>query len=599
MSSPLRPIRVLPEEVSRLIAAGEVVSRPLDVVRELVENALDAGASRIEVEVEGGGLGRITVRDNGAGIPAESVPLAPVRHATSKLPDAAVGGEGTEGDGLKGEGAGARPSGALSVSTLGFRGEALWAAAQAGALHLVTRPATQVGATEVWARGESLRLGRTAAPAGTAVTVRDLFADLPARRRTQAPPATELREITALLGRYVLHHPGLSWRLEAEGETRLLHAPSDTRGAVATVYGPLSANRLLGVGAGGVWGAVSRPELTRARRDRMHFAVGGRPVLAPELERAVIAAYTELLPSGAAPLCVLNLDLSPDEVNPNVHPAKQVVAFADPEGVAAQVREAVAQALAAQPLTRSVPALRVPGGGEPGPDLALPEGNAGAAPPARAGGALPTLTFLGVYQALYLLAQGEGDLWVVDAHAAHERCLYERLGRDLAGQSVELPHPELLHLTPEQLARLHERGPELRAWGLDLEEFGAGLARLRSLPASLAALGAPRLHELIVDTALGHGEDPRRAVLARLACLPALRAGHVEPEHGQALLDSLAACEQPWACPHGRPTVLRLSERDLAHAFGRRGVRDVERGRDLAGGRDLEQNNGVPEEQRA
>ncbi|MFD2610194.1 DNA mismatch repair endonuclease MutL [Deinococcus taklimakanensis] len=543
------PIRVLPPHVARLIAAGEVVSRSLDVVRELVENALDAGATRIEIDVEGGGLRLVQVRDNGRGIAAESVALAPQRHATSKLePDARSMDR---------------------VRTLGFRGEALWAAAQAGELRLVTRPATQVGACEVRAHGDDVQVARVSAPAGTTVRVQNLFAALPARLRTQAAPAAEVREITALVGRYVLHWPQLFWKLSVDGEARLSHAPADHRGAVASVYGPLSANRVLTVQAGGVRGVVSRPELTRARRDRMHFSVNGRPVQAPpELEKAVIEGFAELLPAGAAPLCVLDLTLNPEDQNPNVHPAKQVVALADLSGVAARVREAVAQALAAHPLARAAPALVAP-----------PE-------PARTpDGSFPRLTLLGVYQELYLLAQGEGDLWVVDAHAAHERALFERLTRELsAAPPVELPAPELLHLTPEQLARLHERGPELRAWGLHLEDFGAGLARLRALPAALAALPVPRLHEQIVETALGDHPDPRREVLGRLACAPALKAGMLDHPRGAQVLDQLAACEQPWACPHGRPTVLRLPERDLAHAFGRRGVRDVARGRDAVKG---------------
>ena len=534
-------IRVLPPDLARLIAAGEVVSRPLDVVRELVENALDAGATRIEVELEAGGLDLIRVRDNGAGIPAAEVPLAPLRHATSKL-------EALE-----------------RVTTLGFRGEALWAVAQAGELHLLTRPAAQVGATELSAHADRVEQRRTTAPAGTTVTVRRLFAQLPARLRTQATPAAEAREVQTLLGRYALHHPGLAFRLTVDREVRLAHAPSDHRGAVASVYGPLSANRVLGVEADGLRGVISRPELTRPRRDRMHFAVNGRPVQpSPELERAVIAGYAELLPGGHAPLCVLDLSVPPEDVNPNVHPAKSVVALADPGALAARLTLAVREALSAHPLSRAAPALRA------------------AEPPVpQAASSFPALTLVGVYRELYLLAQGEGDLWVIDGHAAAERVWYERLERAFAAAPpLELPEPELLQLSPEQAARLREREDELRAFGLTLEEFGAGLARLRSLPATLAALPIPRLHEQLVEAALGGGPDPRREVLSRLACAPALKAGMLDQNNSAELLVSLSACTSPWSCPHGRPTVLRLSERDLAHSFGRRGVRDVARGRD-------------------
>ncbi|WP_407539363.1 DNA mismatch repair endonuclease MutL [Deinococcus radiomollis] len=551
----MTPIRILPPDIARQIAAGEVVSRPLDAVRELLDNALDAGASRIEVELLDGGLKRVTVRDNGAGIPAAQVELAPLRHATSKL-------ESVE-----------------RVTTLGFRGEALWALAQAGQLTLITRPAAQLGATQLTAHGDSVNVSRVSAAAGSTVSVTGMFAHLPARLRTQATPAAEAREVTALLSRYVLHWPGLHWRLTVDGDARLQHAPADTRGAVASVYGPLSANRVLNVGTDLVSGVLSRPELTRPRRDRMHFSVNGRPVLAPpELEKAVIDGYAELLPAGQAPLCVLDLQLPPEDVNPNVHPAKAVVGMADLGLLAERLKLAVAHALASHPLAGQVPALR-----EPSVPVQMP---------APVSGTFPNLRPLGVHAELYLLAeevtagtgmssQG-GDLWIIDVHAAHERVLYERLGAlmELA-EPLELPSPELLHLTPGQLARLIERQTELRGWGLDIEAFGAGLARLRSLPAAFAALKVPRLHELIVETVLGDLPDPRRELLGRLACLPALKAGHVTLQGGEQVLRGLAACAQPWACPHGRPTVLRLSERDLAHSFGRRGPRDVARGRDL------------------
>ena len=538
----MTPIRLLPPETARLIAAGEVVSRPLDVVRELTDNALDAGASRIEVEVEGGGLALIRVRDNGGGIPAADVPLSPLRHATSKL-------ESVD-----------------RVTTLGFRGEALWAAAQAGQLKLITRPPSQLGATQLTAHGEAVDVSKVSAPAGSSVSVSDLFKHLPARLRTQLPEGAELREITALLTRYVLHWPQLHWKLTVDGDTKLLHAPADHRGAVASVYGPLNANRVIGIHTASVQGVLSRPELTRPRRDRMHFAVNGRPVLAPpELERAVIDGYAELLPAGHAPLCVLNLTLPPEDVNPNVHPAKAVVALADLGELCSSVTAAVRAALGGHPLSRPLPELRAP---------------APASSPVS-GGTFPALELVGLYRQTYLLAEGEGDLWVIDAHAAHERVLYEELSKRLRSEPpLELAEPELLQLGPEQLARLHERGDELRSWGLVLEEFGAGLVRLRSLPAALAALPLPRLHEQIIESALGMGASAEREVLSRLACAPALKAGMLDLGRGAAVLSQLAACDQPWACPHGRPTVLRLSERDLMHSFGRRSVRDVARGRD-------------------
>ncbi|GGJ71649.1 DNA mismatch repair endonuclease MutL [Deinococcus aquiradiocola] len=544
-------IRILPPEVARQIAAGEVVSRPLDVVRELLDNALDAGASRVDVEVVRGGLERVTVRDNGAGIPEGEVPLAPLRHATSKL-------ESVE-----------------RVTTLGFRGEALWAMAQAGRLTVTTRPAAQLGAVRLAASGDEVSVSRVSAAAGTTVSVEGLFAHLPARLRTQGSAAAEVREVTALLSRYVLHRPGLHWRLTVDGEVRLQHAPSGARGAVASVYGPLSANRVLPmeVPGGVLSGVLSRPELMRSRRDRMHFSVNGRPVLAPpELEQAVVDGYGTLLPSSQAPLCVLDVRVPPEDVNPNVHPAKAVVALADVAVLAARVRDEVRAALSGLPLAGAVPDLHLPEGVSPVASMSAITSATG----------FPELRPVGVHAALYLLAEGDGDLWIVDVHAAHERVLFERLSERLAGaEALELPVPELLQLTPGQLARLQERQADLQGMGLTLEPFGAGLARLRSLPAAFAALPVPRLHELIVETVLGDLPDPVRELVGRLACAPALKAGHVTLESGTRVLADLSRCGQPWACPHGRPTTLRLSERDLAHSFGRRGPRDVARGRDV------------------
>ncbi len=541
------PIRLLPPETARLIAAGEVVSRPLDVVRELIDNALDAGSTRLDIELEDGGLRRVQVRDNGAGIAASEVALAPLRHATSKLP----------GDDID------------QVATLGFRGEALWALAQAGELTLTTRPASQLGATQLHARGDAVTLEKVSAPAGTTAQVSQLFAHLPARLRTQASPSSEAREVVSLVARYALHHPQHHWKLSIDGDTKLLHAPSDIRGAVASVYGPLIANRLLRLNEASthlpaISGVISRPELSRPRRDRMFFAINGRPVQAPpELEKAVITGYGELLAAGHAPLCVLNVQLPPTDINPNIHPAKSVVALADLPQLCQLVTQTVQDLLAQQPLARALPELR--------PAAALPE----ASTPS---GSFPRLSLLGIYRQNYLLTEGEGDLWLIDAHAAHERVLFEQLQAQVASQPpLELPEPELLQLGPEQLARLHERAQALAQWGLVIEEFGAGLARLRTLPAALARLSVPRLHEQIIETVLGHAtpQEAVRELLGRLACAPALKAGMITPENGAAVLHALSQCQHPWSCPHGRPTVLRMPERDLAHAFGRRSARDL------------------------
>lgn len=550
-------IRILPEELCRLIAAGEVVSRPLDVVRELVDNALDAKSTRIELTLQNGGLEQISLRDNGQGIAADMLKLAMQRHATNKL-------EWRE-DALE------------HVQTLGFRGEALWAIAQAGELRLQSRPAAQLGACQLVAFENKHTISRLSAPAGTLAEVHKLFAHLPARLHTQLPAATEVREIIMLLGRYILHYPNLHWRLISDSETKINHAASPTRGAVASIYGSLSANRMLEIsGKYKFWhisGLISRPELSRSRRDRMHFAINGRPIAAPaQLEKAVIAGYGELLSLGNAPLCVINIQLPPHLHNPNIHPSKETVGLAQLEQLCQQVQQAVNDGLSKQTLA---PAVVVP--------EIKPETNAELLKDSNSNSNFPQMRLLAVYQELYLLAEAEGDLWLIDGHAAHERIWYERLDRQWQGKSYQLPEPELIQLTPSQQANLQARNTQLQQLGLELEEFGAGLARLRSIPAALAQLPIPQLHQQLLDDLLGDiggDSDPQRVVLGKLACAPALKAGMLNKNNGEAILQQLALCQQPWACPHGRPTTLRLSERDLAHAFGRRGVRDVARGRD-------------------
>ncbi len=534
-------IRRLPPELVREIAAGEVVTAPVDVVKELVENALDAGATRITVEVWAGGIERIVVTDNGAGIPKAELPLALERHATSKLEDLS------------------------RIRTLGFRGEGLFAIRASARLRLTSRPADQLGGATVEAEGDAVKLVEHPAPPGTRVEVTRLFAHLPARRAALESPAAEGKKIVAYLTRVLLHRPYLRLRFAMDGEEKWVFAGGDALEAARFVWGAVTANRLLPVQAAreglGLEGLISRPELVRPRRDRLYLAVNGRPVEWPEaLLRAVVRAYRELLPAGQYPAGVLNLELPPEAVLVNTAPAKDRVRLLEPERVAVFVEQAVGEALAAHPLAR------------PLPELAPAEG----VRPAQ-GHRFPRLRYLGRFRDLYLIAEAGDELWVVDQHAAHERVLFEELCRRYREEPpVELAHPELVPLTPEEEARYVERAAELERVGVVLEPFGGGRYRVRSVPAFLAP--HPELVAEVVKGALGPAgfEKAWRAVLGRLACLPAIRAGHpLAQASAQALLDQLAACETPWVCPHGRPTALVLSELELARRFGRRGGRAV------------------------
>jgi len=532
-------IRRLPEHLVRAIAAGEVIARPEDVVKELLENALDAGAGRIEVEVRAGGIEGVRVADDGVGIPKDELPLALERHATSKLTDLE------------------------RIATLGFRGEGLYALRHAARVRITSRPKDQLGGATVVAEGEGIERFFHPAPAGTEVEVTRLFARLPARRAALEGPAAEGRRVLQRFFRYLLHHPAVRYKLLWDGEERLVFGGGGFLPAVRAVWGEVVASRLLPLdhreGAYALTGLLSRPELARSRRDRLLLAVNGRPVEWPEeLLSALVRAYRELLPTGQYPLGVLNLTLPPEEVLVNTDPRKDRVRLLRPEVAVAFFERAVAGLLAAHPLAPTLPGLRPPAGGAEGPR-----------------GRFPRLRWLGTFRRLYLLAEAEEGLFVVDQHAAHERVIYEELlERYRSEPPVELPQPLVLALAPGRMAEFLARREELAGEGFDLEPFGDRHLRVRRVPAVLM-LAPERLPEHLRAILAGASlERAVRSILGRLACLPAIKAGHrLGAASAQALLDALAACRTPWVCPHGRPTALVLSEVELARRFGRRSAR--------------------------
>ncbi len=538
-------IRVLPESLRREIAAGEIIARPADAVKELLENALDAGATRIEVTLRGAGLDLIRVTDDGSGIPAQEVELALERFATSKL-------ETIE-----------------TISTLGFRGEALWSMAFAADVVLTTRPKNQLGGSRLSVLDGERSLEKVTSASGTTVDIRDLFARFPARKAGLESPALETRRVLNLVQRYVLHHPAVAWRVTIEADVRLNHTPSHFREAVATVYGAMTANRLLNLDFEQdnvrVSGVITRPELARPRTDRMHLAINSRPVeLETNIENAVLKAFSTLLPKNHAPSMVLNIVVPPELVNQNAHPGKLRVALLEAKQVEKVVEAAIAQVLNAQPLAPSVPEPRI------------------VQAPQAIRSSFPELRLIGTYRDTYLLAEStDGDLWLLDQHAAHERIIFEELENSFeTAHTLELPKPELLTLPPDMELALETKREELITWGFTFENFGGGLHRIASIPSAFIGI---RL-ETVVDVlsrAL-NAPDVRRDFLARMACLPAIKAGHkLEKADAALLLETLRACRVPWACPHGRPTALKLAERDLAHQFGRRSARDVARNSEL------------------
>lgn len=558
------PIRVLAPAVAARIAAGEVVERPASVVKELVENALDAGATRITVQVEGGGIALIRVTDDGCGIPAEELPLALARHATSKL--------GPDGD-------------LSAITTLGFRGEALPSIAAAADLEIVTRvPSAPMGALLRTRDGRREPVRPAAAAVGTTVTVRGLFARQPARRKFLRSPAGEAAQIAQVVSHYVLAYPEVAFALTLDGRRAVVSPGSgDPREAAAAVYGARVAAALLEVHAAEagvvVRGFVAPPDFARASRAHISLFVNRRWVQHRRLAYAVEAAYETLLMSGRHPLAVIDLSLDPAEVDVNVHPAKAEVRFRAEGEVFRVVQQAVRRTLVeASPVPTAWPAAHVPAESESGtwrePEPGtLPRPVAPPAVPGRL--VLPALRVVGQVAATYVVAEGPAGMYLIDQHAAHERVLYERIRVRRGGPAVVQPllEPVVFEPTPAQTAALAAYEAELAALGFALEPFGERAVLIRGVPAELAGRDAVRAVAEYLEAVAADSSPSDRAerAMMTLACHAAVRAGKtLTLDEMRELVRLLEACESPQTCPHGRPTMVHVSAAALEREFGRR-----------------------------
>ena len=557
------PIRVLDPELVAQIAAGEVIERPASVVKELVENALDAGASRIEVETEGGGRSRIRVADDGCGIPAAEVALAFARHATSKI---------------------SAPEDLFRIATLGFRGEALAAIAAVARVTCRTRAVGEELGTYVRIEGGEIREQRPMARSpGTEMIVEDLFFNTPARRKFLKGEGAERRAIDLWISRYALAYPRVAFFLRHDRREALtLPAAREPRHRLAALYGAEVAEALLEVHEADeemrISGWISPPGMDRPDRQEMAFFVNGRWVQDRMLPAAVLQAYHTLLPAGRFPWSFLWIDLPLDAVDVNVHPAKIEVRFRDPDRVFRLVQRAAHRALrqtaprvfqsVASPMAPvSTPARPLPPG-EPADVLPKPSGEEAGLPPLRV---------IGQLQATYIVAEGPDGLYLLDQHAAHERVLYEELmARRQEGPLPAQPllQPVLLEVSPEEGSLLEEHQETLRELGLWIEPFGPRAVRVRAIPAVLSAEAIRAvIQDLLFD--LHEARRPMEAALEarwiRSICKrAAVKAGQVlGMEQMQHLVRALERCAMPWTCPHGRPTVLRFPLGQLAHQFGR------------------------------
>jgi len=539
----------LDEETVDRIAAGEVITRPARVVGELLDNALDAGADSIRVEIDGDGTERIRVADDGHGMRRADAARAIERHATSKLRDAAT---------------------LPATTSLGFRGEALPSIADAGRLELVTSDGSEPGTRIVVDDEGAIQITDAGRARGTTVTVRELFADRPARRASLGGEGTEFAKISELVARYALTRPGVSFSLSHDGR-EVFETPGSGafEDALAAVYDRHVAARSTtfahetSLSEGQtihVEGVLVYPSTTRADRSHLRTAINDRPVVDEGLRRAVERGYGTLLPDGRHSIAVVSVSLPPETVDANVHPAKAAVALSAREAVEAAVETGVNDALTTADLRRS---------GEVA--MGLEESLA----PKESDSALAEAEVLGQFRETYLLCAEDDDLLVIDQHAAHERVNFERLQAAVAGEAIEraeLSPPETISLSPAETAVVEQRADELAALGFDAAPFGGTTVKLSAVPAPLgrpADAGAFR-ETLAALASGGDPEDAREDALADLACHPSLKAGDaLETEAAQALVERLGQCEQPFSCPHGRPTVLSVNEETLAAGFER------------------------------
>jgi DNA mismatch repair protein MutL len=560
-------IEVLDKNVVAQIAAGEVVERPASVVKELVENALDAGASQVGVEVRGGGTNLIRVTDNGSGIPAEEVELAFERHATSKITGV--------GD-------------LQSIRSLGFRGEALPSIAAVAQVEMVTCAADEPVGTYL-----SLDDGRPggrknqARPAGTTVAVRHLFRRVPARLKFLKSAATENGHIASTVSQYALAFPEVGFTLQVDGRKTLQTAGRGRlMDSIIAVYGQEVARNMLEVKEsdwqGGpaeirVTGMIGSPAVGRAGRNRLSFFINRRWVSSRLLAWAVEEAYHGLLMAGRHPVAVLNITLSPSEVDVNIHPAKSEVKFQQEHQVFTAVQRAVRQTLVAR---MPVPGIEEVASGysgtgvtEPAPWSRVMPGRRPAPPEMEPSqplvSSLPVLRVLGQLMRRYIVAEGPDGLYLIDQHAAHERIVFEKV-RQQAVEVQGLLEPVTIEITPEQEVAWRTHHEDLARFGFSLEPFGARSYLVRAVPHLLHDgdwMGA--LRDL-----LGSDEDRGdwvEKIAVAIACHSgAVRSGQILSENEmRELVRQLEQAAVPHACPHGRPTMILLGTGQLAREFGR------------------------------
>lgn len=602
------PIHILPDKLIAQIAAGEVVERPTSVVKELLENALDAGAKTIHVATQEGGRKLIRVSDDGMGISADEVELAFARHATSKL---------------------SKLEDLEQLQTLGFRGEALASIASVSRLMMTTRHYAENIGTQIRIEGGTItQKMAVGVPNGTVVTIENLFYNTPARLKFLKSENTEKRHIVALVTNYAIAYPQVKFILEQDGrEIFRSIGNGQLADVVVRAVGLESFKHMLEVYAEDpaqddrppvrVWGYASAPDLSRADRGNITLFVNGRWIQDTKLTYAVVQAYHTLLMTGRYPIAVLMVEIPPHEVDVNVHPTKAEVRFRDPNAVFSAIQRAVRMAVIGK---ANAPDIRLRGGNSSTPITSTEATwNLGSARPRTAElplnmtdtgqypqqypqkytpdeefdlsdipeglglpqnpRTLPMLRVVGQVGAMYIVAEGPAGMYLVDQHAAHERILYEQYMARFSSQEITVQQAlsgQTITFSPSEAGLVLDKLESLKAVGFDMEPFGNNTFVIRSIPAILAdkdpvTVISGVIDDLQADKQPGMGKIEEK--LIRFVCRHvAVKAGQIlNHQQMQDLIRQLEFTRNPHTCPHGRPTLLHLSGDQLAREFGRGG----------------------------
>jgi DNA mismatch repair protein MutL len=571
-------IKVLDKATINQIAAGEVVERPASVVKELVENGLDAGATQVAVEIRGGGIQLIRVTDNGSGIPTGEVALAFERHATSKIKNA---------------------QDLFNIGSLGFRGEALPSIAAVADVEVVTCADGEKSGTYLSLEGGAIIQQKAQARTrGTTITVRNLFKRVPARLKFLKSIPTETSHAANVISQYALAYPEVAFSLTIDGKENLrTSGKGRLLDAIIDVYGVTTADKMLPVASEEViWrsasgegqdthirvsGMAGSPEVGRSGRDFLSFFVNRRWVSSRILAYAVEEAYSGLLMTGKHPVAVLDISISPEQVDVNIHPAKTEVKFRNESDVFRAVQKAVRSVITTQmpvPRIDDTQALykaspnrtleqlwgKSTATGKPAP--------AESTPPLLVN-ALPVLRVAGQVMNCYIVAEGPDGLYLIDQHAAHERVRYDKILRQREMKKPEvqgLLEPATFEVTPRQDAIMKSCLEGLKEFGFGVESFGERTYLVRSVPAMSADDWSAMLKELL--DALSGEEKSRweEKMVASIACHGAIKSGQaLSDDEMRSLVRQLEQTANPHTCPHGRPTVIRLSAAQLEREFGR------------------------------